>query len=123
MLQQIPALARDVLRGAGDTEAVVAARTGSLYAAQGVGALTAALLATYLSSSRRKGLLVTLGQVAFIFPLIALGMTTNLEISLFLLAVIGWGTVTQLVAINTLIQINVPNGLRGRDCVRRARTG
>jgi hypothetical protein len=27
---------------------------------------------------------------------------------------IGWGTVTQLVAMNTLIQVGVPNGLRGR---------
>ncbi|MGZ9163631.1 MAG: MFS transporter [Anaerolineales bacterium] len=114
MLQQIPALARDVLREAGDTEAVVAGRTDNLYAAQGAGALTAALLATYLSSSRRKGILVTLGQVAFIFPLIALGLTTSLEISLFLLAGIGWGTVTQLVTINMLIQVNVPNRLRGR---------
>ena len=114
MLQQIPALARDVLKAAGDTEAIVAGRTGSLYAAQGAGALAAALMAAYLSSSRSKGILVTLGQVAFIVPLIALGITTNLEISLFLLAVIGWGTVTQLVTINTLIQVNVPNGLRGR---------
>lgn len=114
MLQQIPALARDVLREAGDTEAVVAGRTGNLYAAQGAGALTAALMAAYLSSSRSKGVLVTLGQVAFIFPLIALGLTTSLEISLFLLAGIGWGTVTQLVTINMLIQVNVPNRLRGR---------
>jgi hypothetical protein len=28
--------------------------------------------------------------------------------------VIGWGTVTQLVSINTLIQIKVPDELRGR---------
>lgn len=27
---------------------------------------------------------------------------------------IGWGTVTQLVSMNTLIQVAVPNGLRGR---------
>jgi len=114
MLQQIPALARDVLKAAGDTEAIVAQRTSNLYAAQGVGALTAALMATYLSSSRSKGLLVTLGQTAFIFPLIALGFTTSLGISFFLLMIIGWGTVTQLVTMNTLIQVNVPNGLRGR---------
>jgi len=114
MLQQIPALARDVLKSTGDTEAVVAVRTGNLYAAQGAGALTAALMAAYLSSSRSKGVLVTLGQIAFILPLIALGYTTSLGISIFLLVIIGWGTVTQLVTINMLIQVNVPNGLRGR---------
>lgn len=114
LVQQIPALARDVLRTATDTETMVAARTSLLYAAQGAGALTAALLAAYMSSHRGKGLMVSLGQVAFIFPLIALGYVPNLSVSLFLLVLIGWGTVTQLVSINTLIQVSVPNGLRGR---------
>ena len=114
LIQQIPALARDVLKMASDTEAVVAARTSLLYAAQGAGALAAAILATYLSSSRNKGVWVTLGQVAFIVPLIALGYVPNLNISLLLLVLIGWGTVTQLVSMNTLIQVSVPNGLRGR---------
>jgi hypothetical protein len=37
-----------------------------------------------------------------------------LNISLILFVLIGWGTVTQLVSMNTLIQVSVPNGLRGR---------
>lgn len=114
LIQQIPAFARDVLRTVSDTEAVVAARTSLLYAAQGAGALTAALLAAYMSSSRNKGVMVVLGQIAFIIPLIALGYVPNLNISLLLLVLMGWGTVTQLVSINTLIQTSVPNGLRGR---------
>ena len=114
LIQQIPALARDVLKTATDTEAMVAARTSLLYAAQGGGALVAAILAAYLNASPNKGLMVTLGQVAFILPLIALGYVRSLNISLILLVFIGWGTVTQLVAMNTLIQISVPNGLRGR---------
>ncbi len=114
LVQQIPALARDVLKMASDTEVIVAARTSLLYAAQGAGALVAALLATYLSSSRTKGRMVMLGQVAFIFPLIALGYVRSLNASLVLMALIGWGTVTQLVSMNTLIQVSVPNGLRGR---------
>ena len=114
LVQQIPALARDVLRTASDSEAIVAARTSQLFAAQGAGALIAALLAAYMNSSRNKGLMVTLGQIAFIFPLIALGSTVSLEASIVLLVFMGWGTVTQLVSMNTLIQTNVPNGLRGR---------
>lgn len=114
LVQQIPALARDVLRTERDTEASVAARTSLLYAAQGAGALTAALLAAYTSSSRKKGQMVLLGQIAFMVPLIALGYVPNLGIALFLLILIGWGTVTQLVSMNTLIQLNVPNELRGR---------
>jgi hypothetical protein len=67
-----------------------------------------------MSSSRNKGIMVTLGQVAFIVPLIALGYVVSLQISLLLLVLMGWGTVTQLVSMNTLIQVSVPNGLRGR---------
>jgi MFS family permease len=114
LIQQIPALARDVLRTASDTEALVAARTSLLYAAQGGGALVAAILAAYMNAAPNKGLMVTLGQIAFIRPLIALGYVPSLNISLLLLVLIGWGTVTQLVAMNTLIQVKVPNGLRGR---------
>ncbi len=114
LIQQIPAFGRDVLRTASDTETAIAARTSLLYAAQGVGALAAALLAAYMSSSQNKGRMVMLGQIAFIFPLIALGYVPNLSISLLLLVLIGWGTVTQLVTMNTLIQVSVPNELRGR---------
>ena len=114
LVQQIPALARDVLSTPRDTETMVAARTSNLYAAQGTGALIAALLAAYMSSSRSKGRMVTVGQVAFIIPLIALGYVPSLNVSLFLLVLMGWGTVTQLVSMNTLIQVAVPNGLRGR---------
>ena len=114
LMQQIPALARDVLKTATDTETIVAGRTSLLYAAQGTGALTAALMATLFSSSSKKGRRVILGQIAFIIPLIVLGYVTRLNISLLLLLVIGWGTVTQLVTMNTLIQLKVPNELRGR---------
>jgi len=114
LLQQIPALARDVLQLTGDTEATVAGRTSNLYAAQGVGAMIAAFMAAYLSASRKKGRMVTIGQVVFILPLIALGYANNLGISLILLLFIGWGTVTQLVTMNMLIQLKVPNELRGR---------
>ena len=114
LVQQIPALARDVLRTASDTEAIIASRTSLLYAAQGGGALVAAVLAAYLSAHPKKGLMVTLGQLAFILPLIALGYVRDLTISLIILVFLGWGTVTQLVSMNTLIQIAVPDGLRGR---------
>ena len=114
LLQQIPALARDVLRTVSDTEQIVAARTSQLYIAQGIGALAAAFLAAYLSSARRKGVVLTLGQTVFILGMMALGLTNHLPAALFLLVLIGWGSVTQLVTMNTLIQLEIPNGLRGR---------
>ena len=113
LVQQIPAFARDVMRTVADTEAMVAARTSNLYAAQGVGALVAAFLAAYLSSTNKQKML-QLGQISFILPIIVLGLNTRVNIALILLVFIGWGTVTQLVTMNTLVQIQVPDSLRGR---------
>lgn len=113
LLQQIPAIARDVLSTAFDTETIVASRTSSMYTAQGVGALIAAFLMTYLSSSNKNRMLLW-GQISFLFPVIALGLIANLNIALVLLAFIGWGTVTQLISMNIMIQMRVPNELRGR---------
>jgi MFS family permease len=113
LIQQIPAFARDVLKTIMDTEAIVAARTSSLYAAQGVGALVAAFIAASMHVSDKNKMLL-LGQITFILPIIALGFTSNTTIALILLTLIGWGTVTQLVTMNTIIQTRVPNGLRGR---------
>lgn len=113
LLQQTPALARDVLGFIGDTEAMIATRTSNMYLAQGVGSVVAAFMMAYLSSADKKKLLL-LGQIIFLIPVILLGITTNIYLVYFLLAFIGWGTVTQLITMNTLIQIRVPNELRGR---------
>ena len=113
LIQQIPALARDVLKTVADTESVIATRTSSLYAAQGAGALVAAFMAAYMSSWEKNKML-TLGQITFILPIIALGFVMKTQIAWVLLIFIGWGTVTQLVTMNTMIQTQVPNGLRGR---------
>ena len=113
LIQQIPAFARDVLGTVQDTEAIVATRTSTLYAAQGAGALIAAFIAASMHTSDKEKMLL-LGQITFILPIIALGFTSNTTIALILLTFIGWGTVTQLVTMNTMIQTRVPNGLRGR---------
>ncbi len=111
---QIPALARDVLQRAADTEATIAGRTGALYIAQGVGALLAALLISAYSTLRRKGLLMTIGQFVFSVALLLLAFARNLPLALILIAVTGWATVAQFMMMNTLIQIDVPDELRGR---------
>lgn len=113
LIQQIPAFARDVLASLADSEAMVAQRTSNLYAAQGVGALVAAFLAAALTISKKDKMLLW-GQVMFVFPIIALGFNREIILALVLLVFIGWGTVTQLVMMNTLIQTQVPDSLRGR---------
>lgn len=113
LLQQTPALARDVLTTAFDTESIIATRTSNMYLAQGIGSVVAAFMMAYLSSANKKNLLLW-GQILFLIPVIFLGITTNLNIVFVLLAFIGWGTVTQLITMNTIIQVRVPNELRGR---------
>jgi predicted MFS family arabinose efflux permease len=114
LLQQIPALAKDVLVQIGDTEQIVANRNGALYTAQGVGALIAAFFVAYFTSYKRKGVWLLFGQFTFVISLIILSTIRNPTPAYFLLGLIGWGTVTQLAIMNVLIQVQVPNGLRGR---------
>jgi MFS family permease len=110
----IPALARDVLKQVADTEGSVAGRTGALYMAQGVGALIAAVFISTFSTLRRKGLLMTIGQFVFAGALVMMAFAHNLPVAVLLIAIIGWATVAQFMMMNTLIQIDVPDVLRGR---------
>jgi MFS family permease len=113
LVQQIPAVARDILQPILTTEASIAARTSNLYTAQGIGAVTAAFMMAYFASANKSSTLLW-GQIFFILPIIAFGLVTNASLAFFLLIFIGWGTVVQLISMNTMIQVRVPNELRGR---------
>lgn len=113
LVQQIPAVARDILQPKLITETLIAARTSNMYTAQGVGAVTAALMMAYFGTADKDKTLLW-GQVLFILPIILFGLTTNTTVALILLVFIGWGTVAQLISMNTTIQVRVPNELRGR---------
>jgi len=112
--QQIPALARDVLHQVVDTETIIKTRTSSLYIAQGIGALIAAIYISLFSGLRRKGLLLAVGQLVFASALILISFTTSLYFVLVLIVFLGWAMVAQLALMNTIIQINIPDNLRGR---------
>lgn len=112
--QQLPAIARDVLARIGDTEIIVKARNSALYLAMGVGALVAALFISSFSYLKRKGLLMTIGQFVFAIILILVSFTRSLPITLILIAVLGWAMISQLSIMNILIQLEVPDLLRGR---------
>jgi len=112
--QQIPALARDVLYVTGQTDTMVATRTSAMYMMQGVGALIAAFFLASYSGLKRRGLLMTIGQFAFILALIGLSQVSKVPPALILMLVLGWGMVTQLNLMNVLIQLSVTNELRGR---------
>ncbi|PWH17880.1 MAG: hypothetical protein DDG60_01450 [Anaerolineae bacterium] len=113
LVQQIPVLAKDMLAQVGDTQATQGARNSLLFTFQGIGALSAALtLAAF--NPRRKGWLLALGQMAFSVSLIALSFNRLVPLAAVLILFLGWGTVTMLATTNTLIQLEVPDALRGR---------
>ena len=114
VLQQLPVFARDVLGQPNDPDALVAARNSALAAAQGVGALVASLLLTLSSKTTRQGLMLSIGQFVFCFALLGLGLARQLPVAVLMMVLIGWGSVTMLASMNTLIQLTVPNALRGR---------
>jgi predicted MFS family arabinose efflux permease len=66
------------------------------------------------SSLKRKGFFLAIGQVIFASSLILISITKSIPTNLVLMIVLGWAMVTQLTLMNTLIQINIPDSLRGR---------
>ena len=112
-LQQLPAVAKDLLAQPLDTDASVAARNSLLYTFQGIGALIASfMIASH--NSKHKGRVLFIGQMTFILGLLAIGLTRNANFAFLLLIVIGWGSVSQLAMMNILVQTNVTDNLRGR---------
>jgi len=114
IVQQLPVISKDLLGQAGDTKAIVDMRNSFLYAAQGVGALIAAFAIAINNSTHQRGLRLILGEAAFILGMIAIPFSRSLWPTMTIIALMGWGSVTQLATMNTLIQTRVPDNLRGR---------
>jgi len=77
-------------------------------------ALVAALMIALNNSQTRRGARLLLGEAAFIAGLMGIGFVNQVWQALIFIALIGWGGVTQLATMNTLIQTQIPNDLRGR---------
>jgi MFS family permease len=103
----MPAYAVEVL-GVGE------AGLGALTAAVGVGALIGSLAVASLTRTRHKGWQLTFGSLLFPIALIAFALSRNLYLSLALLVVVGFGFIIQNTTSNTLVQMIVPDSLRGR---------
>ncbi len=100
-----PLVARSILGGGAETY-------GFLMAAAGVGSLISALSLAF-------GGRVSLGRV-FIgagllsFAVAGVGLSSVLPVSLLLMGIVGWSTVAMGATTNTIIQLTVPDDLRGR---------
>ncbi|HEY9697877.1 MAG TPA: MFS transporter [Trichocoleus sp.] len=103
----LPIFAVEVLQGGSET-------LGFLLAAVGMGALGAAI---YCSSRRNiKGLdkLLLISPLILGISLILFSISRVLIVSLLLLVMIGWSSILQAIATNTLLQTFVDDSKRGR---------
>ncbi|NJD60136.1 MAG: MFS transporter, partial [Anaerolineae bacterium] len=80
----------------------------------GVGAVVGALIVASLPSKARRGLLLTLGNLAFPFFLLLFAFSKNFALSMVLMLFIGFSFVWQNALANTLLQFVTPDELRGR---------
>ncbi|HUD16740.1 MAG TPA: MFS transporter, partial [Acidimicrobiales bacterium] len=102
-----PALAATVFRGGPST-------VGFLYAAPGAGALIGALTSGWVNRIRRQGRAVIIAVIIWGLAIAGFGLVAWLPAALVLLAVAGWADVISAVFRNTIIQLSVPDALRGR---------
>ncbi|HEV3400943.1 MAG TPA: MFS transporter, partial [Acidimicrobiales bacterium] len=91
-----------------------AGTVGLLYAAPGLGALVGALFTGWVASVRRQGLAVIWAVVAWGAAIAVFGLVPWLPVGLALLALAGAADVISAVFRNTILQVNVPDALRGR---------
>ncbi|MBC7228212.1 MAG: MFS transporter [Thermoflexales bacterium] len=103
----MPAYAVDVLR-VGETG------LGFLTTSVGIGALVSSLTVASLGHVRRKGRLLLAGSCLFPAALLGFAFSRSFPLSLALLAVAGFGFVLQNTTSNTVVQMLVPDHLRGR---------
>jgi MFS family permease len=91
-----------------------AATVGLLYAAPGAGALLGAVTSGWVSRVDRQGRATIIAVVAWGGSIAAFGLTSWLPLALFLLALAGAADVVSAVFRNTILQLSVPDALRGR---------
>jgi predicted MFS family arabinose efflux permease len=102
-----PALAATVFGGGAST-------LGFLYAAPGAGALLGALTTGWVHRVRRQGRAVIIAVLAWGAAITCFGLVRWLPAALVLLAVAGWADVISAVFRSTILQLTVPDALRGR---------
>jgi predicted MFS family arabinose efflux permease len=102
-----PALATTLFGGGATT-------LGFLYAAPGAGALVGALTTGWVSRIQRQGLAVIIAVIVWGAAITGFGLVQWLPAALILLAIAGWADVISAVFRSTIIQLTVPDALRGR---------
>jgi MFS family permease len=107
MITLLPAWAVDVLHGDVTTN-------GLLLSARGAGSLIGALMIASLGSRNVKGRLWTIGSFTMPVLMLLFAWTRWLPLSLIFLVGLGWGFMVVANTTNALVQMHIPDQLRGR---------
>jgi MFS family permease len=102
-----PAFGTEVLGGDAFT-------IGLLYAGPGIGALAAALTSGWVASISRQGRAVGIAVVVWGGAIAVFGLTTSIIVAVAMLAVAGAADVVSAIYRNSIIQLSVPDVMRGR---------
>ena len=87
---------------------------GLLQSFSGVGALLGTLTVAYLAQAGRRGWQVLAGAATFGALLVLFAYSSSFSLSLGLIFFLGLFNQIYLTSINTILQLNLPNDLRGR---------
>jgi MFS family permease len=91
------------------------ARTVSyLYTAVSAGALVGALATGWVAHVKRQGRAVVIAVLVWGASIAAFGLVRSLPVALVCLAIAGWADVVSAIFRNSILQLRVPDRLRGR---------
>lgn len=102
-----PAFGTEVLGGDAFT-------VGLLYGAPGIGALVGALTSGWVSHVRRQGRAVVLAVIGWGLAIAVFGLTSSLVLAFAMLALAGAADVVSAIFRSSIVQLSVPDSLRGR---------
>jgi MFS family permease len=87
---------------------------GFLQSAGGAGALIGVLAVAWFSHSRGQSRLAIFGAIAFGIFLISFALSNSYQLSLILAVALGVASQFYMTIISAVLQVNLPNELRGR---------
>ncbi len=103
----LPVYAKDILKTG-------ATGLGILMGFAGAGAFTGAITLAIRKDISREDLLPAISGLIFSTALLAFSLSETVWISHIMLFLVGWGAVNQIATSNSLLQLTVPDRLRGR---------
>lgn len=103
----MPVFARDILK-------IGPTGLGLLMSSAGVGALIGAVSLAFRPEINKKGLLAASAGIIFSISLVIFSLSRTLWLSLLILFIGGWGMISLMATANSLLQLSVPDNLRGR---------